>query len=134
MVVEGRLFFSPRKRAGPAAVGFDDLVDLGHQADGFAEGDDDLVVVGDCGHSRLLASEILSVREIHTYLIYNYQSRSLPRHHRVIKSVVRKTLMAFKTRIAQRSILVTPEGEHRLIHLFGIENLQPDKQVEILHR
>ena len=32
---------------GPAAVGFDDFVDLGHQADGFAEGEDDLVVVGD---------------------------------------------------------------------------------------
>ncbi len=35
------------ERTGPAAVGFDDLVDLGHEADGFAEGDDDLVVVGD---------------------------------------------------------------------------------------
>ena len=42
----------------PAAVGFDDFVDLGHQADGFAEGDDDLVVVGDAGHSRILAAEI----------------------------------------------------------------------------
>ena len=28
------------KRTGPAAVGFDDFVDLGHQADGFAEGED----------------------------------------------------------------------------------------------
>jgi hypothetical protein len=35
------------------------LVDLGHQADGFAEGDDDLVVVGDVRHSRILAVEIL---------------------------------------------------------------------------
>ena len=40
----------------PAAVGFDDLVDLGHEADGFAEGDDDLVVVGDGGQSRILAN------------------------------------------------------------------------------
>ena len=28
-------------------MGFDDLVDLCHEADGFGEGDDDLVVVGD---------------------------------------------------------------------------------------
>ena len=32
---------------GPAAVGFDDLVDLGHDADGLVQGDDDLLVVGD---------------------------------------------------------------------------------------
>ena len=50
--------------AWPAAVGFDDFVDLGHQTDGFAEGDDDLVVVGDVGHSRILAVEIQSVRQI----------------------------------------------------------------------
>jgi hypothetical protein len=43
------------KRTGPTAVGFDDFVDLGHQADGFAEGEDDLVVVGDGGQSRILA-------------------------------------------------------------------------------
>ena len=41
---------------GPAAVGFDDFVDLCHQADGFAEGEDDLVVVGDGGQSRILAN------------------------------------------------------------------------------
>ena len=46
------------KSSWPAAVGFDDLVDLGHQADGFGEGDDDLVVVGDVRHSRILAAEI----------------------------------------------------------------------------
>ena len=42
----------------PAAVGFDDLVDLGHEADVFAEGDDDFVVVGNVRHSRILAAEI----------------------------------------------------------------------------
>ena len=31
---------------GPGAVGFDDLIDLGHDADGFAKGHDDLLVVG----------------------------------------------------------------------------------------
>ena len=35
------------KGVGPAAVGFDDFVDFAHQADGFGEGDDDLVVVRD---------------------------------------------------------------------------------------
>ena len=28
-------------------MGFDDFIDLGHQANGFAEGDDDFVIVGD---------------------------------------------------------------------------------------
>lgn len=40
----------------PAAVGFDHFVDRGHEADGFAEEDDDLVVVGDVRHSRILAN------------------------------------------------------------------------------
>ena len=33
--------------AGPAAVGFDHLVDFGHQADSLLQGDDDLLVVVD---------------------------------------------------------------------------------------
>ena len=36
-----------RKGCWPAAVVFDDLVDLGHEADGLGEGDDDFVVMGD---------------------------------------------------------------------------------------
>ena len=39
----------------PAAVGFDDFVDLAHQATGFAEGEDGLLVVGAVRHSRILA-------------------------------------------------------------------------------
>jgi len=31
----------------PAAVGFDDGVNFGHESDGFGEGNDDFVVVGD---------------------------------------------------------------------------------------
>ena len=31
----------------PATVGIDDLVDLGHQVNGFLEGSDDALVVGD---------------------------------------------------------------------------------------
>ena len=31
----------------PAAVSFDDLVDLGHDVDSLTEGDDDLLIVGD---------------------------------------------------------------------------------------
>ena len=34
------------ERSWPAAVGFDDFVNLGHDADGLAEGDDDFLVVG----------------------------------------------------------------------------------------
>jgi hypothetical protein len=44
------------ERPWPAAVGFDDFVDLGHDADGLGEEDDDFVVVGDVGHSRFLVS------------------------------------------------------------------------------
>jgi len=36
-----------RKSAGPTTVGFDNLVYLGHDANGFGQGDNDLVVVGD---------------------------------------------------------------------------------------
>ena len=35
------------ERSWPAAVGFDDFVNLGHDADGLAEGDDDLLLVVD---------------------------------------------------------------------------------------
>ena len=56
------------ERPWPTAVGFDDFVDLGHQADGFAECGDDLVVVGDVRHSRILAVEIQSVRQINSFV------------------------------------------------------------------
>ena len=36
--------------------------------------------------------------------------------------------------VAQRRIFVAPEGEDGLIHLLGVENLEPNEQVEILHR
>ena len=36
----------------PAAVEGDDLIDFGHEADGFFEGDDDAVVVGDVFRSE----------------------------------------------------------------------------------
>ena len=65
---------------------------------------------------------------------FYYKPRSLFRHHRVIKAVVRQSIMTLEACVAQRSILVTPKSEYRLIHLLGIENLQPEKQVEILHR
>jgi hypothetical protein len=35
--------------------------------------------------------------------------------------------------VAQRGILVAPEGEHGLVHLLGVEHLEPHQQVEILH-
>src|SRR5207245_1220699 len=42
-----RWVFGDRKGAGPAAVGFDHLVDLGHQADRLFQGDHDALVVQD---------------------------------------------------------------------------------------
>ena len=45
-----------------------------------------------------------------------------------------KPLMAFDAGVAQRCILVAPEREDGLIHLLGIEHLQPHQQVEIVHR
>ena len=41
--------------AGPAAVSVDDFVDFGHDADGFAQSDDDLLVVFDIGLRELAA-------------------------------------------------------------------------------
>jgi hypothetical protein len=39
--------FPGQEGAGTAVVGFGHLVDFGHQADGFFQGDDDLLAVGD---------------------------------------------------------------------------------------
>ena len=42
--------------------------------------------------------------------------------------------MALNTRVAQRSILITPEGKHRLIHLRRVKHPESHQQVKILHR
>jgi len=39
------LYLVPGKRDGPAALGFDHLVNLGHEAGRLIQGDDDLLVV-----------------------------------------------------------------------------------------
>ena len=39
------LYLVPKKRAGPAGLDFDHLVNLGHEADRLTQGDDDLLVV-----------------------------------------------------------------------------------------
>ena len=41
--------------------------------------------------------------------------------------------MARDAGVPQRGILVAAEGEHRLIHLLGIEYLEAHQQVEVLH-
>ena len=43
----GLLFLRQPERSWPAAVGVNHIVDLGHEADGFGQGDDDFVVVDD---------------------------------------------------------------------------------------
>lgn len=41
--------------------------------------------------------------------------------------------MALNTRIAQRRVFVTTEGKDGLVHLFGVEHLEADEQMEVLH-
>ena len=50
---------SVREGGGPAAVGFDDLVDFGHQVDRLFQGDDDLLVVGDVFLGKRPAAAVL---------------------------------------------------------------------------
>ncbi len=42
--------------------------------------------------------------------------------------------MALYSRIAERGVFVTAEGENSLAHLLGVEHLKPHEQVEVLHR
>ena len=44
---------------GPAAVGVDGFVELGHEGDGFVQGDVDAVVVGDVGGGERAALAVL---------------------------------------------------------------------------
>ena len=57
----------------------------------------------------------------------------LPGYHGVVETVVGEPFMALDARVAQRGILVTPECEYGLIHLFGVEHLETHEQMEILH-
>ena len=47
----------------------------------------------------------------------------VPRHHGVVQPDVRQPPMAFYARVPKRRILVAPEREHRLVHLFGVKHL-----------
>ena len=73
------------ERVGPAAVGFDELVDLGHYANGLVQGDDDLLVVGDVlGRERaslpvlepLVADLVAADVEIPDFLGYAHEADS----------------------------------------------------------
>ena len=61
-------------------------------------------------------------------------AHSLPRHHGVVKSIVRKTLVAFDSSVAERGVFITAESEYSLIHLLGVEHLEADQEVKVLHR
>ena len=43
-------------------------------------------------------------------------------------------LVTVDARVSERRIFVTPEGEYGLVHMLGIEHLEPHEQMEILHR
>ena len=43
-------------------------------------------------------------------------------------------LVALDAGVAQRSVLVAAEGEDGLVHLLGVEHLEPHEQVEVLDR
>lgn len=66
---------------------------------------------------RPAAQEFRSVRPEHG-------DAFLLRHDRVVEAIMRQTLMALDACVAERSILVTAEGEDSLVHPLGIEHLQ----------
>ena len=45
-----------------------------------------------------------------------------------------QTWVAIYAGVTERRVLVPPEREHGLVHLLGVEHLEPYKQVEVLHR
>ena len=47
-----------KSRYRPASVGVDGLIDFGHEADGFGEGDDDFLVVGEVVVGELAAAAV----------------------------------------------------------------------------
>ena len=42
--------------------------------------------------------------------------------------------MAVDSRVRKRSIFVSAEGEHRLVHLLGIEDPESNKEMKVLNR
>ncbi len=50
---------------------------------------------------------------------------SLLGHHGVVEPVMREAFVAIDPGVLERCVLVTSEGEHGLVHLFGVEHLQP---------
>lgn len=41
--------------------------------------------------------------------------------------------MAFDARVAKRGVFIPPEGENGLGHVLGVEHLEANQKVEILH-
>jgi hypothetical protein len=42
--------------------------------------------------------------------------------------------MAFDAGVAQGGVFIAPKRKHRLVHLLGVEHLEPHQQVKVLHR
>ena len=61
-------------------------------------------------------------------------AHSLPRHHGVVKSVMSQVLVTLNARVTKRGVFVATEGEDGLVHLLGVEHLEADQEVKVLHR
>ena len=59
---------------------------------------------------------------------------SILRHHGVVKPIVSQALVALNSRVAKRRIFIATKGEDGLVHLLGVEHLEADEQMKILHR
>ena len=59
--------------------------------------------------------------------------RFLSCHYGVVQPVMGQSRVAIYARIAERRVLVAAEGEYGLIHLLGVEDLEPYEQMEVLH-
>ncbi len=53
-----------------------------------------------------------------------YVNKLLPSHHRVVQAILGQPDVALDARVAERRVLVAPEGKHRLIHLLGVEHFE----------
>ena len=55
-------------------------------------------------------------------------------YHGVVEAVVPKTWVRVDAGICKAGVFIAPEREDSLVHLLGIENLEPHEQVKVLDR
>jgi hypothetical protein len=59
-------------------------------------------------------------------------SSLLLRHYCVVQPVVREPPVTLDACIAQRGVFVAAEREDGLVHVLGVEHLEPHEQVEVI--